>query len=184
MVLVDYFIIALVLGLFLKLFIKNRVALLIVLSCLVLGLFLFVDHLKYTTFTDLYEREINEDSEVERITITVNQLSEQNSPEGRETVTIEDQEIIQRILDDFSQIELKKDETARGQFREYDIRFVTTNEVREEQLVTEYVDVGLDQFYLNDYKIISETDHLETIQLLVERKQGRDDFPSVPRTGI
>jgi len=94
-----------------------------------------------------------------------------NMPERKASVTIEEEEIIERILEDFSGLELKKDYDIQNIYRDYQIEIVVTNQIKEKHFSTTIIRFDLDKNYVNDYQIVSETNHLKTIEYLVENDE-------------
>jgi hypothetical protein len=154
----------------LSLMIKNRKTLIIVMGVLIIGTIIFIWQMKYTTFLELYSDHLNEDSAVKSVSITINDLSS-NMQANIRTVTIEDEEIIDRILEDLSSLELKKDDGVQHRFRDYHIKMVVTNQIEEDHFSTDVIHFDLDKNYINDYRIINETNHLKTIDSLIEEKE-------------
>lgn len=148
-------------------FIKKRITLMIVIASLIFGSIFFVYQMKYTTLMELYSEQLNEDSVVKSVSITINEPSE-NIPERIRSVTIEKEEIIDKILEDFSGIELKKDDDIQHLHRDYQIELVVTNQIKKDHFSTTTIHLNLDKNYVNDYRIISKSNHLITIESLVE----------------
>jgi hypothetical protein len=155
--------------LFISVFIKNRITLVIVMAILIIGILIFLNQTKYTTLLELYSDQLNEDSVVKSISISINEQSGNMSDKIR-SVTIEDEEIIERILEDFSNIELKKEDDIQHLYREYHIVIIVTNKIEEDHLKTTTIGMDLDKNYLDNYRIISETNHLKTIESLAGDK--------------
>jgi hypothetical protein len=155
---------------FLSLFIKKKPPLFIVTICLVLGTIYLADQMKYTTFTKLYSKQINEGSVLESVTITVNELID-GIPKGKMQTTIKDEEVIEQIIGDLSELELKKEDHPDDIFLKYEVRFVSTNKIKEDTYQSEFVGVDLDDNYLNNYEIVSDTNHLKAIESIVENKE-------------
>ncbi|OEH93840.1 hypothetical protein [Bacillus solimangrovi] len=150
--------------------IKNIKTLSIVMTILVIGTFIAVAQTDYTTFPKLYEERLNEGTIVKSITIEINDLSS-NMPETIASVEIEDEAIIKSILEDFSSMKLKKDRNIGGMFREYMIRILVENEVGEKHNIISTINFDLDNNYLDIYKITSESNHLETIESLIDSEE-------------
>lgn len=136
----------------------------IAVAVLIFGTVIFVEQLKYTTLPELYSDQLNEDSEVKSISISVNR----NVPEKTRRLTIEKEETIDRIIEDLSTIELRKDEDIHGYDRDYHVEIIVKNQIEEKHFSTTSVQLYLDNNYLNEYKIVSETNHLEAIEELIE----------------
>jgi hypothetical protein len=154
---------------FLSLFIKRKVVLGAIVVVLIAGIFFLDNLLKYTNFISLYADDITEESTVEEMTITFNHLENKDDlePEKMEQVKITDEETINDILRDLSTVKLKKDEDAKYTVKTYEITMVVSNQVSDSQIISKLVTVQVDDEYLNQYKIVNETKHLQTIEKLV-----------------
>lgn len=153
--------------LILSIFIKKRIPLITVMAVLIIGSVIVLNQTKYTTLLELYSNQLNEDSVVKSVSITIQEPSE-NVPEPIRGVTIEKKEVIERILEDLSVIELKEDDDIQQVFRDYQIEVVVTNQIEEDHFSTTTIHLDIDKNYVNDYRIISDTNHLKTIESLVE----------------
>lgn len=180
MLFANFLLIAVLIGFltfFMSLFFKKRSTLIASVIIVIFGTLFIVDQMQYTTFQKLVSDQLNEESIVESISITINDVSESGGlPVRVARVKIEDEEIIKRILQDFSDMELKKDVDARYTGRDYSVRILTTNEVKENFLETSSISLELDDYYVNEYEIVNETDHLKTIELLVESDEIDWDY--------
>lgn len=180
MLFANFLLIAVLIGFltfFMSLFFKKRSTLIASVIIVIFGTLFIVDQMQYTTFQKLVSDQLNEESIVESISITINDVSESGGlPVRVARVKIEDEEIIKRILQDFSDMELKRDVDARYTGRDYSVRILTTNEVKENFLETSSISLDLDDYYVNEYEIVNETDHLKTIELLVESDEIDWDY--------
>ncbi|MCL7749592.1 hypothetical protein [Halalkalibacter alkaliphilus] len=151
----------------LRYFIKNKFVLLGVMVTLILGTIFVIDQTKYTTFKELFSEHLNEENEVRSISIAVNDLSG-DRPETVARTTIDDDSLINDILKDFEEIKLKKDEDVRFLSRRYTIGITANKEIRENfsKTTTKYIEI--DDKYLDEYRIITNANHLKTIESLVE----------------
>jgi hypothetical protein len=136
-------------------------------AVLISGSIIAIIQTKYTTLFDLYSNQLNESSVVESLSISIQEPSEY-VPEKFRKVTIEKKEVIERILEDFSKIELKEDNDVPNLYRDYYIEIIVTNQIEVDQFSTTSINLNLDKKYMNDYRIISETNHLKTIESLVK----------------
>lgn len=130
------------------------------------------DQLKYTTFQEVVSKQLNEDTIVRMIKIDIHDPSKEWRARTAWT-TIEDEKIIEQILDDFSKIELiKRDIDYRiEQNVKYRVRIILTNQAGYKHSSTETLIVSLDEDHLisdNYYEIINTTDHLNTIESLID----------------
>lgn len=154
----------------LSFFIKNKIFLLAVNLILIFGTMFFIEHLKFTTFEEFVSEHLTEESTVRNISITINDLSGQR-PITAVRATIEDESVINDILEDFSEIELKKDENVRFLRKKYVVGITANNPVRENISRTTTLYLEMDSHYLEEYRIISESNHLKTIESLIESKE-------------
>jgi hypothetical protein len=150
-----------------SIFIKNRITLIIIMAVLIIGSVIVINQSKYTTLLEVYSQQLNEASDVKSVSITIQEPSE-NVPEKIKRVTIEKKEFIERILEDFSGIELKKEDDIQHLYRDYYIEIVVTNEIEDDHFSTTTINLNIDRNYVNEYRIISKTNHLKTIESLVE----------------
>ncbi|MBE4909976.1 hypothetical protein IMZ08_18220 [Bacillus luteolus] len=153
-------------------FIKKRKAFFII-GFLIVGTFLIFEWDKYSSFEKRVAKSLHEDTIIESMTIRIYDMSKKDDffPERKAWVTIKDQETINAVLEDFSGLKLKRDEDARRQVREYEIKLLVTNEVKPDLLVTKNIYLEVDEHYLEDYKILGETEHLKTIKSLEENEE-------------
>jgi hypothetical protein len=125
---------------------------------LIIGSTIAINQTKYTTLLKLYSNQLNESSVVESISITVQEPSEY-VPKNVRSVTIDNKEVIEKILGDFSTIELKE-EDVQHLYRNYYIVMVVSNQIEEDHFSTTSIHLNIDKNYMNKYKIISKTNHL------------------------
>ncbi|MGD6966051.1 hypothetical protein ACQCVP_06450 [Rossellomorea vietnamensis] len=146
-------------------FIKRKRTLFMVMTVLVIGVFFAVQQSKYTSFPELYNKILKEDSVIEEINIRVYDPSN-DSLEPSASKVIEDQDTIEGLMNDFSKIELKKEDGTAREFYQYHVGIIVTNQAGEDRFSTKVINIKLDQDYLNDYKVISSTNHLKTLEAL------------------
>lgn len=173
---VDFFLLLVViilLGFLFSLFFKKkRTVIVAIIISVVIG-FLIYDQLKYTTFEKLVSAKLHEETVVRDISITIYDLSsDEGFPERKATVTIDDVDLMNRILEDFSGIELKKNLNAQGEYmKEFEVKILTTNLKDDQYYLTNYLMLSLGEQFLNEYEIVSETNHLKTIKELVNNEE-------------
>lgn len=153
-------------------FIKRRKALFII-TFLIVATILIFEWDKYSSFEKHVAKNLNEDTIIESMTIRIYDTSNEDEffPERKAWVTVEDKQIINAVLEDFSGLKLRRDDDARRPVREYEIRMLVTNEVKPDYLVTKSIYFDVDQHYLDNYKILGETEHLKTIKSLEENEE-------------
>lgn len=164
-----YFLIIILIGLVafgVSLYIKKRLTLIIVMVVLIIGTLIFVNQLKITTFSDLYSNQLNDDTIVESISINIYDLD--YMPERKASAKIEDEEIIEQVLVDLSGLKLKRDYNIQDYYREYEVEIIVTNQVDERSLSKTTIRLDMNENYVNEYQVISGTNHLRTIESLVE----------------
>jgi hypothetical protein len=168
----DFFLIAIaiaLLTLLLSLFFKKKNTLIAAVTVVVVGGILLLNQMQYTTFSKLVSEQLNDESEIKNITITINDFS--NHFKGRKAdVTIEDEAIIEGILNDFETLKLKKEINTRFREHKYDIRILTTNLTKMNYYLTDYLTLSVDDDYINNYHIVGQANHLKTIEALIENE--------------
>ncbi|MFS0861908.1 hypothetical protein [Fredinandcohnia sp. 179-A 10B2 NHS] len=153
-----------------KLTFKKRIAVILGILLVVSGIgYLYIQE-KYTTFTEYSSSLINNESEIQRITISIKDTSGDSFPVLKSKATIEDEKIMEDLLSDFSKIEMIKDRDDAGWYEKYYVDILTTIENEDGILRTQSFVFDLGETYLDGYKITSETDHLQTIEALVENE--------------
>ncbi|WP_368505036.1 hypothetical protein AB3N04_05145 [Alkalihalophilus sp. As8PL] len=150
-------------------FIKRKLPLALTVLLIILGGFYVIDQTRYTTFEELFSTQLHEETTVESITITVMDLS-QSPPERKGTLTVTDETILKRLVEDLSEIKLREGSDP-SPYKDFTIRIVTTNETGDRQFVTESLFLNIDQHHLNHYEIVSDTNHLKTIEGLVRSEE-------------
>lgn len=154
-----------------KLTFKKRIIVIIGILLAVSGIsYLYIQE-KYTNFEEYSSKLINDESEVQSITISIKDTSGDSFPELKSRATIKDEKIIEDLLSDFSKIELVKDRDNAGWYEKYYVDVLTTIEDEDGILRTQSFVFDLGETYLDGYKIISDTDHLQTIDALVENEE-------------
>ncbi|MGF2615006.1 hypothetical protein FZC84_09160 [Rossellomorea vietnamensis] len=164
----DVFLIAVLIvltTLVLSIFIKRKRILIMAIALLVLGASLTVQQSKYTTFLELYDKTLKEESVIEAINIRVYDPSN-DFLEPKASKSIEDQDTIESIIDDLSKIDLKKEEGMSRDSYKYHVEIIVKNQAEEDRFLTRVIDIKLDENALNDYKIISSTNHLKTLKAI------------------
>ncbi|WP_102275075.1 hypothetical protein [Cytobacillus massiliigabonensis] len=152
-----------IVAMIMSLFFKTKRSVGIAVTVVVLGTILIFNQLKYTNFEKHFAKQLNEATIVPSITIyTVDHTGNRQAH-----VTIKNENFINSILEDLSDVKLKKDNNLSNTFREYHLSILTTNE-KEEITQTESFNLDLDSEYINNFKIISDSNHLKTIELLLD----------------
>ncbi|MDQ0207434.1 hypothetical protein [Alkalicoccobacillus murimartini] len=141
---------------------KRIIYSLIIVSTIGIGLFILINNTKYTSFDELYSDQINEESTIQKIDITID-----TNIDSR-TTSIEDESIIAHILSDLSSIELK-DEDGTINNHTHRVSITTTNQLEDRLFSTDRITLRMNHQFFNQYRIVSETHHLATINSLVER---------------
>ncbi len=153
-------------------FIKKRKALFII-TFLIIGTFLIFEWDKYSSFEKHVAKNLHEGTIIENMNIQIYETSKEDEyfPERKAWVTIKDKQIINAVLEDFSDLKLKRDDDSRRQVREYDIKILVTNKVKPDLLVTKSIHFEVDQDYLDNYRILGKTEHLKTIKSLEKNEE-------------
>lgn len=156
------------LALLLSLFFKTKNKLIAAVIVVVVAIFFLVNHMQYTTFPKLVSAQLNEQSVIRDMTITINDNS--NGYRDREaSVTIEDEEIIEQILSDFEPLKLKRDINQRFREHKYTLSILVTNETKKKDVyLTSSLTLYIDDNYINNYRILNATNHLSTIEALID----------------
>ena len=152
-----------------SLFFKSKKTVAMAMIIVVFGTILLFNQMQYTTFQKLVDDQLNEKTIVQSMSIHVDDLSGE-VPISKAYVTIKDEKIIKQILNDLSDIKLKKEQNPASYFKEYRLSIITTNQ-KEKYALTERLELLLDNEYLNNYKIVSESNHLKTIKSLIDNKE-------------
>ncbi len=158
------------LTLLLSIFFKKKTTLITAVVVVVVGIISLVAASQYTSFEKLISNHINEETEIRDITITVLEPSSDRLNRIAST-TIEDKEIFEQILDDFRDLRLRRDRTARYYGREYEIRIFATNKTKRGDYLTKSYYLFVDEDYVNEYKIVNDTNHLKTIVDIIEDEE-------------
>lgn len=136
---------------------------------LVIGTAYIIDRSHYTTFTDIYSDYLNAESVVREVTVSPTYLPDDRRFDPDSEIEIEDEEMMNEIMQEFSQLELKRDrEHHYIENPDYRVHITTTNEEEEGLLRTESFYFHLDDEYLNSYKIVNDTNYLEVLDDIVE----------------
>ncbi|OEH93837.1 hypothetical protein [Bacillus solimangrovi] len=170
----DFIFVILAIGLamlLMSIFIKKKIILFSTITVIILGLifssFVMVEE-DYTSFSKLYDDQLNEDAVIERVKITINDLVGDKREVAH--LQVKDNEIIAAILNDLSSLKLENERESRGK-REYEIKLIVANEVGEKQTSVSTIHFDLDANYFENHQIISESNHLKTIESLVNSEE-------------
>ncbi|WP_179295454.1 DUF4181 domain-containing protein [Bacillus sp. FJAT-45350] len=143
----------------------------------IIGFFYATEAAKYTSFAELYSDNLNEHTVVKNISITINDLSE-NKKEPTATVTIDDKHMIQSILTDLSTIELKiHEDHYYNNTLKYTLSIDVKNPDKDKQnfFYRSSINLNIDQYSMSllvtKYDIKTDTNHLSTIELLVDSQE-------------
>ncbi|WP_067730936.1 hypothetical protein [Oceanobacillus damuensis] len=174
LLLLSLFIIAVIL----MLFIKKGTAL-IISACIVVVLGIaatfIIDQLKYTTFQEAFSEQLDRDTVLRQIVISTHNSSNQY-PERVASVTIEDEEIMEAIINDFMGLELKKDTDSNSYEWDYTISITKNNQIKEGYSVTRSLTSNVNDSHINDYEVIDNKNHLKTVGSIVEDKEFEWDI--------
>ena len=133
---------------------------------LVGGYFLY-DQMIYTTSDATVIKEFHEDSEIRNLQIRKVEF-EIGTYSFKERMLIEDEETIRKILQDLSDIELKREINKEPGGADYVLDLLISN-LKNDMVETGTIQIIVGKEYINDYKIVSDKDHLKTLKELDER---------------
>ncbi|MCA0969280.1 hypothetical protein LCM20_01595 [Halobacillus litoralis] len=166
-----YWIIAfclLLLALLLRLFIKRTLYIGLILFFVTVGAFLIFEQTKNTTFVEAYDDLYEEDVVIEEMTVGISDGPRPDFGTEHE-VTVENPEQIERVLEDLSRLELKREEDYDFTGEIYQVRFVVTDNYSEGFSETDYSHVFVGEDHVNTFKITNDPEHLNTLQSLIEK---------------
>lgn len=151
---------------------KKKITVFLVVSVVFIGAFYLIDQQRVTSFPTLASHQITEETMIRSITITAYEDPE-DVRSGRSIAKIDDEDIIEQLLYDFSNIDLREDRGASSSrfYRKYNISILTTNPISEDHLKTTTFSFNLDDTHLDQYRITSETNHLKTIEALIDNEE-------------
>lgn len=142
-----------------SIFIKKRVALINTVGCLAMAVAILLSLTQYTSFAELYSKQLNEKSDVQSVVIRM---------QDGQSITVENKDEIDRILTDLKDVKLKKDPKVQPAYMDYYLEMVVRNQIASKHYSTEKVYVDLDEDHINSYKVLGKTNHLKTIERLVK----------------
>ncbi|MFE7064274.1 hypothetical protein ACFVAD_19270 [Sutcliffiella sp. NPDC057660] len=148
---------------------KKKLAMGLIFIVVAIGGAILVYQLKYTTFDEWNAEYFGAETTIRSISIHVNETTDE-FPEELGRITIEDKEEIDRVLADLKGLKLKKVTDTGEPWKKYEVEFLVVNE-KGNLLETNRLSYAVDQYYINDYQIISEQNHLSTIEELVESEE-------------
>lgn len=168
----DYFVLAILLGgAFYWLSFRKKIVVGIALIIVALGVGYLQNEMKYTTFHEMTSGTIMDDSEIRSITIKVKDIeggSEQDYWKTIGQLTIEDEELVDKLLNDLKGMELKETNYSAYELNsKYIVEILVVNE-KNNLLVTDKLMYSIDKTHFSGYEIVSDKDHLNTIEELVE----------------
>lgn len=136
----------------------------------VIAIFSVSEWMKYTTFQEIIAEELDEAIEINYVSLGIRDLSGY-TPETTARTTIRDEESIETIMHDLSEMELKK----ANDFYEpstYRVSISTRRQMAEDHYTSESLTMHMDEDHISigdgRYEIVSETDHLQKIKSLAE----------------
>ncbi len=129
-----------------------------------LVVFLLVNHLYFTTFEKVISKKIDDETEIRSLSIDVYENGDKQA-----SVTIDDQETMERILSDLKKLKVKKnDQDYMMSSRSFHLTFDIRNLTKLNNYLAENYRVSVSEHSVNGYKILGKPDHLKTIDELVE----------------
>jgi hypothetical protein len=168
----DVFVLALLLGgAFYWLSIRKKMVVVIALIIVALGVGYIQNEMQYTNFNEMTSGKIKDDSEIRSITIKVKDIEGDSDQDYWKTIgrmTIEDEELIGNLINDLKGMELKKTNYSAYELNSrYIVEILVVNE-RDNLLVTDKLMYAIDKTHFSGYELVSDNDHLKTIEELVE----------------
>ncbi|QKS69941.1 hypothetical protein FLK61_24485 [Paenalkalicoccus suaedae] len=148
--------------LLLSFFLKNRLVLVLTTLVIVSGMvFLFIDSQR-TTFEEFYFDPASEGFILERATLIVNDVSA-SPPEAIMSLSIEDEETLKALANDFAGLELYDDD-LRNRAEAYSLSLRVT-EPEGDGRRNEFINVS--DTHINSFEVRPPFAHLQTIEALV-----------------
>lgn len=155
----DLLLLATIISLILSLFIERKIIILIVTTCIVLGLWFLIDQLQYTTISKAYS--IDENFNIENVTLRENEIVDRLQWWGKYETTIDDEKEIDQIVTTLSKLELKRDKCLSDW--KYIIELEGYREIKEDIYEHEVIDLSLDENCLYSYQIVNGADYIKTL---------------------
>lgn len=150
--------------------INNRFGKLALTLVLLIGGYFLFDQTRSTTFEKAVLMDsIQEDSEIKQITIQKVESGTSLNDKIIDKIIIEDKEFILEILNVFLGMDLHKEFSKSRDNEKYRLSFLVSTR-KENKIVTDYYSFFVGEEYLNDYKIVREKNHLNTLEELLERE--------------
>ncbi|MBM7621162.1 hypothetical protein JOC95_003035 [Bacillus tianshenii] len=167
----DYFVLAILIGgAFYWLSFRKKVVVGIALIIVAIGVGYLQNEMKYTDFHEMTSGTIKDDSEIRSITIKVKDMESDSEKDSWKTIgqmTLEDEELVDRLLNDLKGLELKETNYSKYELNsKYIVEMLVVNE-KDNLLVTDKLMFSIDKTHFSGYEIISDNDHLKTIEELV-----------------
>lgn len=167
---IDLFLVMMLLGLLtavLNVFFKKKKAFVIALLFIGVGSVIAVFLIQKASYTTFEEEIFSQKEEVDipQIRITLNDVSE-SPPERVKYVDIKEKAIIELILSDFRDLELKKLNPPDIHDSKYTVFFTIREKLKDNHFQTTTYYAKVDEDYFNHYEIMSEVNHLQTIETL------------------
>ncbi|MGM0834751.1 MAG: hypothetical protein ACQEV7_01260 [Bacillota bacterium] len=148
---------------------KKKLVMGLIFIAVAIGGAVLVYQLKYNTFEEWNSEHFGEETTIRSVSIHVNETTD-GFPVELGRITVEDKDEIDRILADLIGLKLKKVTESGEPWKKYRVEFLVVNE-KGNLLETNSLSYSIDQNYINEYQIISEQNHLSTIEELVESEE-------------
>ncbi|MDF9414310.1 hypothetical protein E1B06_22060 [Brevibacillus laterosporus] len=136
---------------------KKKIIATLILVLAIVGIFYIMDRMKYTSFKEVILNTVNKD---DVITIDI----ERHSDNAK--ISIEDKGVVDKLLKEFSSMELKKTNDSMPKIGDYAVRiFINGTGTRGMQFIkgSNYIWIHNDK-KAEVYNIINETDPLKIIE--------------------
>lgn len=131
------------------------------------GYFLF-DQIRSDTSDVAVFNEVREDSVIRHLKIRKVEL-ERGTYTFKESILIEEEETIREILKDLSGLDLKREYDKDPGGADYVLDLLISNP-KDNLMETGTIQITVGKDYINDYKIVTEKDHLKTLKELEDRE--------------
>ncbi|MEA3322516.1 MAG: hypothetical protein U9Q88_21255 [Bacillota bacterium] len=147
---------------------KSRFGPLFVALVLFVGGYFLYDQIRSTTSNTAVLAEYREDSEIRHL-----KISKVTFDSGlytyKESILLEDEKTIRDILEDLSGLTLKREVNKKRGGAEYVLELLVSNP-NDNIIETGTIHITVGTKYINDYRIVSEKEHLKTIKELEVRE--------------
>lgn len=154
----------LLLMLLLRLFIQKVIPIVLIITFIVGAAYFIFSQSQTVMVKDLYDDLYDPGNAITQVEVRVNE-PDHNVNTTLKNVMIEDKEVMNEILDDLSDVEVKLNQDS--DIRKYTLQFGVEKPTQIGSNF-DYVTIYVDQEYVGDNLVLTETNHLETIKRLAK----------------